>query len=126
MQTEHTLSAIDWNSDVYNITDGFTMELDSHTGLSRADRVCQVVTLFEDNTPCEYYVYCFKFGDNKWYVGETEHLAQRISTHSNERDIQNIETVEGVSSRENAREREREMSYEIAIEKCSTDIYGGR
>lgn len=126
MQTEHTLSTIDWNSDVYKITDGFTMELGSHTGLSRAERVCQAVTLFEDNTPFEYYVYCFEFDDGKWYVGETEHLAQRISTHSNERDIQNIEVVEGVPSREDAREREREMSYEIAIDKDSTEIYGGR
>jgi predicted GIY-YIG superfamily endonuclease len=120
------LKEIDWDEPEYKIVDGVTMELDSHTPLDSEELVKRAVSIFEDNTPFNYYVYCFQFDSNKWYVGETRNLAQRINTHSNEKNIKNIETVEGVESREVAREREREMSYEIAIKRDSTEIYGGR
>lgn len=121
-----TLQPIDWNADLYEITDGVTMELSPYTALSHGDLVKEVVSVFEDSTPFEYYVYCFQFDGDKWYVGETKNLAQRISTHSTDKSIENLEVVEGVESREEAREREREMSYEIAIKKGTTEIYGGR
>lgn len=123
------LKAIDWSSDTYDITEDTVLELTPHTGLSNSEVVKLVTEQYEQEADAEHFVYCFSYevdGETRWYVGETSNLKQRISTHSLEKNIDNIEVVEPASSREDALEREREMSYEIAIEKGTTEIYGGR
>lgn len=123
------LQPIDWSGGSYPITDDVTLELSKHTGATRGDIIQSVIRSFEETTPFEYYVYSLKLdkdSDTSWYIGQTENLTQRIYSHINSKNVTNIERVEGVDSREDARERERELSYEIAIEKKTTKIYGGR
>lgn len=125
----HELTPIDWSGGTYDVVDGVTVETSQHSSCNRASLIQRATRQFERHTPYDYYVYAFKFtrdGDVCWYVGQTENLYQRSCTHLNDKTISNIEHVEGVNSRAEARERERELSYEMAIEKNTTSIYGGR
>lgn len=125
---DDSLQAIDWDSDSYEIVDGVTMELSSHSTLSRDGFIREAASAFEDNTPYEYYVYCIKYeedGNEHWYVGETENLTNRIATHSREKDIENIEYIEGAESRENARQREHDLHAEVILEQQSKNVWGG-
>lgn len=119
------LGPIDWSADAYHIVDDVTFDLQSHTGLSRREIIKQVVSTYYHIDEHEFHVYCLEIEDG-WYVGETGNLPTRVATHMNKRNVSNIERVEPVDNREDALERERVMSYEIAIEKNSTDIYGGK
>lgn len=121
------LSPINWSEDMYTITDSMSVDLSSDDLSNRSDLIKAIVRSFELSQDCDHYVYCFSFDDgSRWYVGETENLYDRFLTHIRERGITNIETVEPVPDRGEGLERERELSYEIAIEKGSTEIYGGR
>lgn len=123
------LKPIDWSEDTYQITDDTTMEISPHTGLSNAEVVKLVASEYEQQCDAEHFVYCFSYevdGETRWYVGETSNLKKRLSSHSLDKNIDNIEVIEPAGSREEALEREREMSYEVAIDKESTEIYGGR
>ena len=121
------LSAIDWDSDEYRVTESSTIDLSSDDISNRAELIRMAMKSYEAAQESPHYVYCFSFdGGDRWYVGETANLVNRISTHIRERGITNIERVETVENREQGLERERELSYEIAIDKGSTEIYGGR
>jgi predicted GIY-YIG superfamily endonuclease len=123
----NTLSPIDWNSDEYVVTESASIDLSSDDISDKAELIRMAARSFEVSEDSPHYVYCFSFDDGeRWYVGETSNLSDRLATHIRERGITNIETVEPVSDREEGLERERELSYEIAIAKKSTEIYGGR
>jgi len=104
-------------------------DIGKYTGLSSDESAAVLAKSFEMQNPDSHYIYCFSFdrdGSECWYVGETQNLEERIKTHSRQKDVQSIELVECTDNRKEARERERELSYEVAIEKNSTKIYGGR
>jgi predicted GIY-YIG superfamily endonuclease len=121
------LSPIDWSDDEYHIDESTTVDLSSDDISQKSELIKMIVRAFELTQDSEHYVYCFSYdGGSRWYVGETENLYDRFSTHIRERGITNIERIEPVSDRDEGLERERELSYEVAIEKESTEIYGGR
>jgi predicted GIY-YIG superfamily endonuclease len=111
------------------LPDGVDLDIQSTTGLSNEEAAKLIAGRFQDYMPEQHYVYCFSFEQNEtecWYVGETGNLRDRIATHTRQKDIDQIERIEVVESRDEALEREREMSYEVAIDNDSTRIYGGR
>jgi predicted GIY-YIG superfamily endonuclease len=122
------LRKIDWDADSYEVTDDVQIDLRSNATLDRDKIILECVSAFEQNVSHEHYVYCIKYehnGDTRWYVGETANLADRITTHSRNKNIQNVERVEGVDSREEAREREHDLHAEVILDKQSTDVWGG-
>lgn len=126
MATE-TLEAIDWNDETYAVDDTTMVDLSSDDISSKTELIKMIVRSFESSQNANHYVYCFSFkGGDAWYVGETENLYDRFTTHIREKGITNLEYVEPVENRDIGLERERELSYQIAIEKQSTDIYGGK
>lgn len=100
--------------------------LADHSALERDEMLQNIVSLLDRQLTCDHYVYCFEFDDSNWYVGETANLKDRFATHRRDKNITNIERLEKVSDKAEALERERELSYEMAISKDTTDIYGGR
>jgi len=122
------LSEIDWQSSSYDVTDSVTVDL-SADSVDRLSVMKSVIRSFENESSSPHYVYCLeieKNGEQCWYVGESANLYDRITTHIRKKNILNIQRVEELPSRQDALEREREMSYEIAIQKNTTNIYGGR
>lgn len=78
----------------------------------------------------EHYLYVLvvrQDGEDKFYVGETSNLHNRLSSHmsSDRFDIQRIDKVISVDE-ENARDEERKLSLDIARENETTDIMGGK
>jgi len=68
-----------------------------------------------------------------WYIGLTNDITNRITGHvtknhlGKELRLWNIEDTEPFNgTRSEARAREQEKSYEVAIEKGTTNIFGGR
>lgn len=120
------LDRIDFSNDKLELCNGSTVLLTEHSALERDEMLQNIVSLLDRQLTCDHYVYCFEFGDSNWYVGETENLKDRFATHRRDKNITNIERLEEVSDKSEALERERELSYEMAISKDTTDIYGGR
>lgn len=120
------LDRIDFSNDKLELCNGSTVLLTEHSALERDEMLQNIVSLLDRQLMCDHYVYCFEFGDSNWYVGETENLKDRFATHRRDKNITNIERLEEVSDKSEALERERELSYEMAISKDTTDIYGGR
>lgn len=100
--------------------------LTEHSSLNRDEILSNIVSMVDIEYDCNHYVYCLELNDSAWYVGETENIKNRFSSHKREKNVTNIELIEEVPDRETALERERELSYEMAIEKNTTEIYGGR
>lgn len=87
------------------------------------------IDAIEHSMGTPFYVYGIRLerdGETWWYVGQTSDLQSRISTHKSDKNVLNIEYIEGFDTREGAKEREREMAYEIAIERETTNVLGGR
>lgn len=120
------LERIDWTENSIDVSENSTVLLNEHTALSRGEVLQNIISIFDEESNTDYYVYCLEIDENNWYVGETSNLPKRFSAHKRDKNITNIERIEEVQSRKEARERERELSYEMAIEKETTDIYGGR
>lgn len=121
------LSPIDWTDDEYVVSNSTSVDLSSDDLSSKAELIKMIVRSLERSDDSPHYVYCFSYdGGDRWYVGETANLYDRFATHIRQKGITNIEHVEPVSDKETGLERERELSYEVAIEKGSTEIYGGR
>lgn len=83
-----------------------------------------------------HYVYVLSFTKDKeecYYVGETSKVRERIRKHvtrSSNKELRNASniTVEKIIKvkEEKVKEREREVAKEIAIEKDTNNIYGGK
>jgi predicted GIY-YIG superfamily endonuclease len=122
-----SLDRIQWSSNEYTVNDSVSLDLSSHEVVDRRALLSTAVKIYEQQAPDDYYVYCLEIdGGSSWYVGETANLIDRVTRHLSDKNVTNIEAIEPCDSRECAREREREMSYEVAIEKECTEIYGGR
>jgi len=122
-----TLEKIDWDSDMYHIDETTVVDLSSDDISDKTELIKMILRSFERSQDANHYVYCFSFQDgDAWYVGETENLYDRLTTHIREKGITNLEHVEPVADRDAGLERERELSYEVAIDKKSTEIYGGK
>lgn len=126
MKDNMILDRIDFTDEKLELCNGSTVILTEYSALERDEMLQNIVSLLDRQLSCDHYVYCFEFGDENWYVGETKNLRDRFATHRRDKDITNIELLEEVSDKTEALERERELSYEMAIEKGTTDIYGGR
>lgn len=109
-----------------DLLENVQFDFNESTGLSNDDIIKTMATGVEQQED-GHYVYCLRLnGENSFYVGETSQLSTRISTHLREKDVRELERVELTSDKDEALERERELSYEVAIEKGTTNIYGGR
>lgn len=122
---------IDWRTGngTFPITSSVSYDMNSYSGLDRRAKIVELARLFEECSDESHFVYCFKYeknGEQWWYVGETGHLTNRILTHTNEKDVIGIEILESVEDVDAGRERERELSYQVAIDKETTNIGGGR
>lgn len=78
----------------------------------------------------EHYVYVLSVkhnGDQKFYVGESSKIFNRITHHisSDQFEVEYVERIISVP-KENAKEREREMSLDIARKYKTNDILGGK
>jgi GIY-YIG catalytic domain. len=121
------LSSIDWDSNFYDITENASVDLSSDSPIDKQEIIRTVAKLFEKSTDSTHYVYCLSVDEgSRWYVGETANLYDRFCTHLRTRDVTNIEFVKPASDKEHSRERERELSYQVAIDKNTTEVYGGR
>lgn len=96
-----------------------------HSSLSDPERIRAAARALEECSEGPF-VYCLKLSGGTFYVGETKHLSNRIGTHARDKQIDRIQHVETVPDKETARDREQTLSFEIAIEKNTTDIDGGR
>lgn len=120
---------IDWSADSYSVTDETTIDLSASGGIDRESMLRYVARCYEQDVEHDHYVYCLTLPSSHeydWYVGETTQLEQRISTHIREKGVTNIERLENVPDKETALDREQEMFLEVAIDKESTKLCGGR
>lgn len=108
-----------------DLLENVQFEFSDSTGLSNNDVIKTIAQGLEQHAD-GHYVYCLELDDESFYVGETSQLSTRIATHVREKDVQDIERVELANDKNEALERERELSYEMAIEKQTTNIFGGR
>jgi len=101
---------------------------DVNNDMSRQELVKKMREI-QNNTIGESYVYVIivkREGEEYFYVGKSNNPSSRIKNHINKKNVVGIERVEGCISESSALERERELSYEIAIEKDTTNILGGK
>lgn len=71
--------------------------------------------------------YSFQKDSEKfYYVGQTTRPVKRIKKHLRKKNVRAVERVEYADNKESALERERELSFEIAIENNTKNILGGR
>jgi len=79
-------------------------------------------------TPGKSYVYVIEVmynGAKHYYVGKSNNPVSRLQTHLREKKVIGIDSIEGCKTEDDALQREREKSYELAIEEDTTKILGG-
>lgn len=107
------------NSQIFKNMTGY---YDSDKALSSINNYC---------SDKNYYVYRIKYTENTFYVGVTNNIKRRIGEHStkSKSKIKNKQPVglyiESYNDKEEANNRETELTFETAIEFNTNKVYGG-
>lgn len=125
---------VNWPNDpsIFSIsTEAMSMCKFEEQGETSKEDIIERMEQLIDNTDDGrgFYVYVIKLlRDNElwWYVGQTINPIQRLKTHLQNKNVVGVDRLIGVSNRDAAKEKERKLAYEVAIEKNSTNILGGR
>lgn len=96
------------------------------------DRIYETYNHGEGNV----YVYVLELFSGRWYVGMSKYPKNRIQQHSGNQSVGGkewtkihppvaVDRVEEFENREDAREREDELTVELAREKGPSNVRGG-
>jgi len=124
---DELVGPIEWSGESIQLSDSISMSVSRNDSTKRRDVIRMIARQYDRFTDADFYAYSLELDNgDRWYVGETANLYDRISTHLRDKTVSNIHRIEQLATKEDAKERERELSYELAIEKGTTEVYGGR